>query len=73
MAGVRGTTGESVHMNVRFCWRYPPLPLKSPPLQPCGGGGDRHLGPESIGNTRRQRRQRKILQGAKGGHGFGNG
>ena len=38
--------------------RTPPPLLKSPP--PC------HLGPESIGNTRRQRHQRKILQGAKG-------
>ena len=32
----------------------PPPPLKSPPR-----GGDRHLGPESIGHTMRQRRQRK--------------
>ena len=40
-----------------------PPPLKS--LPPPGGGWNRHLGPESIGNTRRQRRQRKFLQGAK--------
>ena len=31
-----------------------------PPLR-----GDRHLGPESIGNTRRPRRQRGFLQGAE--------
>jgi hypothetical protein len=36
-------------------------PLKSPRPQ----GGNRHLGPESIGNTRRRRRQSKFLQGAE--------
>ena len=34
-----------------------------PPPPPQGG--NHHLGPESIGNTRRQRRQREFLQGAK--------
>ena len=29
-------------------------------------GEERSLGPESIGNTMRQRRQRKVLQGAEG-------
>ena len=46
----------------------PKPPLKShPPLEtpPPPKGGNRHLGPESIGNTRRQRRRRKFLQGAE--------
>ena len=38
--------------------RNPPPPLKPPPLQ----GGNHHFGPESIGNTRRQR---KFLQGTE--------
>ena len=40
------------------CQRPPPPPLQSSPPW----GGERSLGPESIGNTRRQR---KFLQGAE--------
>ena len=44
----------------------PPLSTPHPPLKsPPQAGGNRRLGPESIGNTRRRRRQRKFLQGAK--------
>ena len=35
-------------------------------VTPPRGGGGRHLGPESIGSTRRRRPQRKLLQGAEG-------
>ena len=42
----------------------PPLAIRPPPLG--GDGGEWSLGPERILNTRRRRRQRKFLQGAKG-------
>ena len=43
----------------------PPFEISPPPLQspPPPQGGNHHLGPESIENTRRQR---KFLQGAEG-------
>ena len=34
-------------------------------ISPPWGGGNHHLGPASIGNTRRRRCQRKLLQGAE--------
>ena len=41
------------------------LKVRSRALPPPQGGGERSLGPKSIENTRRRRRQRKILQGAE--------
>ena len=43
----------------------PPRPLAISPLLPLRGGGGASLGPKSIENTRRQRRQRNFLQGAE--------
>ena len=50
--------GDSEHLVCNL--PPPPPPLKSPPQ-----GGICHLGPESMGNTGRQRRHRKFLRGAE--------
>ena len=43
-----------------------PLPPPCNPAPPPLWGGNHHLGPKSIENTRRHRRQRDFLQGTKG-------
>ena len=54
-----------IHCSISYSIKYvfPPPPLCNLPPPP---GGELSLGPKSIENTRRRRRQGKFLQGAEG-------